>query len=133
MTNRDIRFAGDDSVKVSDLMTTDLVTIKEGENPVNARALLHKHRIERVLVVDDTYKCVGLVTVKDMEKARTFPNASKDERGRLLVAAASTVGEAGYERAVALIEAGVDAVVIDTAHGHSSKVLESVKRLKKSY
>ncbi|WP_416877480.1 IMP dehydrogenase [Litorimonas sp.] len=133
VTNRDVRFADDPSVSVKDLMTTELVTVKEGASESEARALLHKHRIERLLVVDDAYNCVGLITVKDMDKAENFPNACKDEKGRLRVAAASTVGQAGYDRAVALIEAGADAVVIDTAHGHSSKVLETVKQLKNDY
>ncbi len=133
VTNRDVRFADDPTVSVRDLMTTDLVTVQEGATESEARSLLHKHRIERLLVVDDAYNCVGLITVKDMDKAESFPNACKDEKGRLRVAAASTVGQAGYDRAVALIEAGVDAVVIDTAHGHSSKVLDTVRRLKKDY
>mgnify|MGYP003111811531 CR=1 FL=1 len=133
VTNRDVRFADDPSVSVKDLMTTELVTVKEGASESEARALLHTHRIERLLVVDDAYNCVGLITVKDMDKAENFPNACKDEKGRLRVAAASTVGQAGYDRAVALIEAGADAVVIDTAHGHSSKVLETVKQLKDDY
>jgi len=114
-------------------MTTDLVTVKEGASEKEARALLHKHRIERLLVVDDKFRCVGLITVKDMDKALSAPNACKDEHGRLRVAAASTVGEAGYERSEALIEAGVDALVIDTAHGHSIKVIEQVQRIKKAY
>jgi len=97
------------------------------------KLVLHKHRIERLLVVDDDFRCVGLITVKDMEKAENYPTASKDEHGRLLVAAASTVGDAGFERAQALIDAGVDAVVIDTAHGHSSKVIEQVTRIKKAF
>ena len=133
VTNRDIRFATDPKVRVADLMTTDLVTVKEGTSETEARALLHKHRIERLLVVDDDFKCVGLITVKDMEKAETHPHACKDDKGRLRVAAASTVGDAGYDRAVALIEAGVDAVVIDTAHGHSSSVIAQVARLKKEF
>ena len=133
VTNRDIRFATDPNVRVADLMTTDLVTVKEGTSETESRALLHKHRIERLLVVDDDFKCVGLITVKDMEKAESHPHACKDEKGRLRVAAASTVGDAGYERAVALIDAGVDAVVIDTAHGHSSSVIEQVTRLKKEF
>lgn len=133
VTNRDVRFADNPDQKVSDLMTTDLVTVKQGASEKKARTLLHKHRIERLLVVDDKYHCVGLVTVKDMDKAESFPNACKDEHGRLRVAAASTVGDAGYDRAIALISAGADAVVIDTAHGHSSKVIETVKRLKKNY
>lgn len=133
VTNRDVRFADDPDQKVADLMTRELVTVKEGATEVEARALLHKHRIERLIVVDDDYRCVGLITVKDMDKAENFPNACKDEKGRLRVAAASTVGDAGYDRAIALLSAGADAVVIDTAHGHSSKVIEQVKRLKKNY
>jgi len=133
VTNRDVRFAKDPGQKVSELMTTDLVTVKEGATESEAQALLHKHRIERLLVVDDHYRCVGLITVKDMDKAASFPNACKDKRGRLRVAAASTVGDAGYARAEALIDAGADAVVIDTAHGHSIKVIEQVERLKKAY
>ncbi len=133
VTNRDVRFADDPTQKVRDLMTTDLVTVRVGVSEAEARALLHKHRIEKLIVVDKNYRCVGLITVKDMEKALNFPNACKDGQGRLRVAAASTVGDAGYERAVALIAAGVDAVVIDTAHGHSSAVGEQVRRLKKSH
>ncbi len=133
VTNRDVRFASDPGEKVSSLMTTDLVTVKQGTSEKEARALLHKHRIERLLVVDDNFKCVGLITVKDMDKAESYPNAAKDEHGRLRVAAASTVGDAGYARGEALIDAGVDALVIDTAHGHSSKVIEQVARLKKAY
>ncbi|GLQ19067.1 IMP dehydrogenase [Algimonas porphyrae] len=133
ITNRDVRFADDPTQKVRDLMTTDLVTVKEGVTQLEARALLHKHRIEKLLVVDDDYRCVGLITVKDMEKALTYPNACKDASGSLRVAAASTVGDAGYERAVALIEAGVDALVIDTAHGHSSAVGAQVTRIKAAY
>ena len=133
VTNRDVRFATNPSEKVADLMTTELVTVKVGASEKEARALLHKHRIERLIVVDDHYRCVGLITVKDMDKAENHPNACKDEKGRLRVAAASTVGDAGYDRAIALIAAGADAVVIDTAHGHSAKVIETVKRLKKNY
>ena len=133
VTNRDVRFADDPEELVSNLMTTNIVTVKEGISESEARALLHKHRIERLLVVDDRYRCVGLITVKDMDKALSHPNACKDNRGRLRVAAASTVGQSGYDRAIALIDAGVDAVVIDTAHGHSNKVIEIVKRLKTDY
>jgi len=133
VTNRDVRFADDPEELVSNLMTTNIVTVKEGISESEARALLHKHRIERLLVVDDKYRCVGLITVKDMDKALSHPNACKDSRGRLRVAAASTVGQSGYDRAIALMDAGVDAVVIDTAHGHSSKVIEIVKRLKTDY
>jgi len=133
VTNRDVRFATDPNESVANLMTRELVTVKEGVSGEQARALLHKHRIERLLVVDDQYRCVGLITVKDMDKALSHPNACKDDKGRLRVAAASTVGDAGYERAMALIDAGVDAVVIDTAHGHSSKVIDQVLRLKKEF
>ena len=133
VTNRDVRFAEDPTELVANLMTMELVTVKAGVKEEEARALLHKHRIERLLVVDDNFHCVGLITVKDMDKAENFPNACKDNKGRLRVAAASTVGDAGYDRAIALISAGADAVVIDTAHGHSSKVIETVKRLKKNY
>ena len=133
VTNRDVRFANDPSEKVSDLMTRELVTVKAGVTEDEARSLLHKHRIERLIVVDENYRCTGLITVKDMDKAESFPNACKDEKGRLRVAAASTVGDAGYDRAIALISAGADAVVIDTAHGHSIKVIEQVRRLKKNY
>lgn len=131
ITNRDVRFADDMNESVASLMTREnLVTVKPGVDQAEARRLLHKHRIERLLVVDDAGHCVGLMTVKDMIKAEAYPNAAKDEHGRLRVAAASTVGDAGFERAQALIDAGVDAVVIDTAHGMSASVLEQVKRIK---
>ncbi len=133
VTNRDVRFADDPSQLVRDLMTTELVTGKIGVTQAEARALLHKHRIEKLIVVDDNYNAVGLITVKDMEKAENFPNACKDHSGSLRVAAASTVGDAGYERALSLIEAGVDALVIDTAHGHSSAVGKQVSRIKKEF
>ena len=133
VTNRDVRFSNDPNALVSDLMTKDVVTVKSGVSEDEARSLLHKFRIERLVVVDDNKKCIGLITVKDMEKAENHPNACKDKTGSLRVAAASTVGDDGYDRAVALIEAGVDAVVIDTAHGHSIKVVEQVKRLKDSH
>ncbi|WP_031554942.1 IMP dehydrogenase [Parvularcula oceani] len=133
LTNRDMRFASDPDQPIRELMTSrDLAVVREGGSQDEARALMHKRRIERVIVVDDDYRCVGLVTVKDMEKSKTYPLAVKDEAGRLRVAAASTVGDQGYERALALIDAGVDIVVIDTAHGHSSKVAEQVTRLKKA-
>ena len=133
ITNRDTRFATDPSEKVSAMMTTDLITVAEGTSEESARELLHTHKIEQVLVVNKKFHCVGLITVKDMEKALSYPNACKDEHGRLRVGAASTVGEAGYERSVALIEAGADVIVIDTAHGHSIKVIEQVRRVKKTY
>ncbi len=133
VTNRDVRFASNPNEQVSELMTKELVTVKEGASEKEARALLHKHRIERLLVVDDDFRCVGLITVKDMEKAESHPNACKDSQGRLRVAAASTVGDDGYHRAVALINAGVDTVVIDTAHGHSMSVIQQVKRIKSDF
>ena len=131
LTNRDMRFA-DMNERVSDLMTKEnLITVRDGVNEGDAKKLLHKHRIERVIVVDGGNKVTGLITVKDFEKAQAFPNRAKDERGRLLVGAASTIGDAGYERSLALIEAGADVVVIDTAHGHSSSVLAAVSRVKR--
>ncbi len=133
ITNRDVRFATDPKELVRNLMTTELVTVKVGVSEKQARALLHEHRIERLLVVDSKFRCVGLITVKDMDKAESAPNACKDDHGRLRVAAASTVGDSGFERCVALIEAGVDAIVIDTAHGHNIEVARQVKRLKKAY
>jgi len=131
ITNRDVRFADDMSASVASMMTREnLVTVKPGVDQTEARRLLHKHRIERLLVVDETGHCVGLMTVKDMEKAQAHPNAAKDEHGRLRVAAATTVGDAGFERAEALLDAGVDVLVIDTAHGMSASVIEQVRRIK---
>ena len=132
LTNRDVRFATDTRQKVSELMTKEkLVTVRESVGQVEAKKLLHQHRIEKLLVVDAQYRCVGLITVKDIEKAVANPNACKDEQGRLRVAAATSVGEAGYARSEALIDAGVDLVVVDTAHGHSRRVLEVVTRIKR--
>ncbi|HEX2652571.1 MAG TPA: IMP dehydrogenase [Xanthobacteraceae bacterium] len=132
LTNRDVRFARDPRQPVAELMTKDnLVTVREGVGHEEAKRLLHQHRIEKLLVVDVQYRCVGLVTVKDIEKAVANPNACKDEQGRLRVAAATTVGDAGFDRTERLIAAGVDLVVVDTAHGHSRRVLESVSRIKK--
>jgi IMP dehydrogenase len=134
LTNRDMRFAKDPEQKISELMTSeDLATVREGEDIETIRDLIHDRRIERLIVVDDDYRCVGLITVKDMENAERHPFAVKDKEGRLRVAAASTVGDSGYERAAALIEAGVDVLVIDTAHGHSSKVAEQVRRVKREW
>jgi IMP dehydrogenase len=132
LTNRDVRFADDLSQRVSELMTRDrLITVRDSVKQDEARRLFHKHRIEKLLVVDDDGHCVGLLTVKDIEKAILNPNACKDEAGRLRVAAATTTGDAGFERAERLIDAGVDLVVIDTAHGHSQKVLDAVTRVKR--
>ncbi|MBB5046274.1 IMP dehydrogenase [Rhodopseudomonas rhenobacensis] len=133
LTNRDVRFATDPNQKISELMTHEnLVTVGEGVKQDEAKRMLHQHRIEKLLVVDDQYRCVGLITVKDMEKAVAHPLASKDAQGRLRVAAATTVGEGGFERTEALIDAGVDVIVVDTAHGHSSRVLDAVNRIKRS-
>lgn len=131
LTNRDVRFAQDKRQPIAELMTKKLVTIREGVGQEEARRLLHEHRIEKLLVVDEDYRCVGLVTVKDIEKATQHPNACKDPEGRLRVAAASTVGDHGYERALQLIDAGADCIVIDTAHGHSQAVIDQVARVKR--
>jgi IMP dehydrogenase len=132
LTNRDVRFATDPRQTVAELMTKDkLITVREGVGQDEAKRLLHQHRIEKLVVVDDQYRCVGLITVKDIEKAVANPNACKDEQGRLRVAAATTVGDKGHERTEQLIEAGVDLVVVDTAHGHSKLVLDAVTRIKK--
>jgi len=136
LTNRDVRFADNPHQPVSELMTAHtvdkpLVTVEEGVSRDEAKRLLHQHRIEKLLVVDDEFRCIGLITVKDIEKAQQFPNACKDEQGRLRVAAATGVGEAGHERAKALIEAEVDVIVVDTAHGHSSGVIDAVAGVKK--
>lgn len=131
ITNRDTRFVEDLNQPVASLMTKDVVTVKMDTDIAVARALLHKNRIERLVIVDNDGKCLGLLTVKDMDKAAVNPNAAKDGAGRLRVAAASTVGDAGFERTEALIAAGADAVIIDTAHGHSAAVAKAVKRAKK--
>lgn len=132
LTNRDVRFASDPSQKIHELMTHEnLVTVRENVQQSEAKRLLHHNRIEKLLVVDNAGRCVGLITVKDIERSQLNPNASKDSQGRLRAAAASTVGEDGFERAQRLIDAGVDVLVIDTAHGHSQKVLDAVKRIKK--
>jgi IMP dehydrogenase len=132
LTNRDMRFEGDANVPASALMTREnLITVGEGIDHREARELLRKHKIERLIVVDEAYRAVGLITVKDIEKAQAHPLAAKDDKGRLLVGAASTVGDAGFERSMGLVDAGVDVVVIDTAHGHSSQVAQAVSRLKR--
>ncbi len=132
LTNRDMRFEGSDDVPAKVLMTSEnLVTVREGCTQAEARDLLRKHKIERLIVVDDAYRAVGLITVKDMEKAQAHPIAAKDAQGRLLVGAASTVGDGGLERSLALVDAGVDVVVIDTAHGHNADVGRAVARLRR--
>jgi IMP dehydrogenase len=132
LTNRDVRFATDPRHKVAELMTKDrLITVREGTTQDEAKQLLHQHRIEKLLVVDDQFRCVGLITVKDIEKAVANPNACKDAQGRLRVAAATTVGAIGRERTERLVDAGVDLVVVDTAHGHSKHVIEAVDWIKR--
>ncbi|MEL7446168.1 MAG: IMP dehydrogenase [Pseudomonadota bacterium] len=131
VTNRDVRFAENPSQPVRELMTTErLATVPLGTSQEDARRLLHQRRIEKLLVVDDDYRCIGLITVKDMEKAVTYPDATKDAAGRLRVAAATTVGDNGFARTEALIDAEVDVVIIDTAHGHNKDVARAVERVK---
>jgi|TARA_R110001583_G_scaffold39741_1_gene127281 IMP dehydrogenase len=131
LTNRDVRFASNRAQPVSELMTYEnLITVTENVNTDEAKKLLHQHRIEKLLVVDDAYRCTGLITVKDIEKAKLHPNACKDASGRLRAAAATGVGEDGFRRSMALIEAEVDVLVIDTAHGHSAGVIAAVERIK---
>ena len=128
LTNRDVRFVDDLTVKVKDLMTRrNLVTVRSCVAPDEAKRLFHQHRIEKLLVIDEQRRCIGLITVKDLEKTSNFPQANRDEQGRLRVAAAIGVGDKELERAQLLIEAGVDALVIDTAHGHTKAVLEQLK------
>jgi IMP dehydrogenase len=127
-----VRFATDPRQKVAELMTKErLITVREGVGQDEAKRLLHQYRIEKLLVVDNQYRCVGLITVKDIEKAVANPHACKDEQGRLRVAAATTVGDKGFDRTERLVESGADLVVVDTAHGHSRSVLEAVTRIKR--
>ncbi|GCE82884.1 IMP dehydrogenase [Komagataeibacter diospyri] len=131
LTNRDVRFATDPAQRVYELMTREnLVTVRNNVDRDEARQLLHRHRIEKLLVIDDEDRCIGLITVKDMDRAVQYPQANKDSLGRLLCAAATGVGDDGVARARELIAAGVDVVVIDTAHGHSSGVLKSIERIR---
>ena len=133
VTHRDVRFATEPSLRVYELMTREgLVTVTADVDPQEARRLLHKHRIEKLLVVDDAYRCIGLITVKDMDKAESHPLANKDELGRLRVAAATGVGPEGQQRALALVAAEADVIVVDTAHGHSQGVLATVTAIKKA-
>jgi IMP dehydrogenase len=132
LTHRDTRFAENPNQSVGELMTREnLATVKTGASQEEARRIFHQRRIEKLIVVDDDYRCVGLITVKDMDKAITYPNATKDVGGRLRVAAATTVGDAGFERTQALIDAECDLIVIDTAHGHSKMVATAVERVRK--
>ena len=130
ITNRDIRFVSDDSVEVSTMMTTGVVTVPEGVDPEEAKRLLHKHRIEKLVVVDDDGGCAGMMTVRDIQRSRDNPDSCKDSHGRLRVAAATGTGDKGVERALALFEAGADAVVVDTAHGHSHGVIDTVREIR---
>ncbi len=131
LTNRDVRFADNPMQPVKELMTSEnLATVSEGVSQEEARRLLHARRIEKLLVVDSDYHCVGLITVKDIEKAVLNPDATKDGAGRLRVAAASTVGDKGFERTQALVEAECDVIIIDTAHGHNKEVSRAVQRAK---
>ncbi|MEC7028779.1 MAG: IMP dehydrogenase, partial [Pseudomonadota bacterium] len=131
LTNRDVRFAENMEQPVRELMTAENLVKVVGEvDKAEARRLLHKHRIEKLLVVDEADKCIGLVTVKDIEKSDLYPNASKDGQGRLLVGAAVGTGNTGFERAEAMADAGLDIVVVDTAHGHSKNVIDTVKRIR---
>src|SRR5262249_1727542 len=132
LTNRDVRFATDPRQPVSQLMTKEkLITVRENIGMEEAKRLLHQHRIEKLLVVADKFRSLGLITVKDIEKAESHADAAKDEQGRLRVGAATTVGNDGIARTEALIAAGVDVVVVDTAHGHSARVIEAVARIKR--
>lgn len=132
LTHRDVRFATNLQAPVHELMTKDkLVTVRENVDREEAKRLLHTHRIEKLIVVDDAYQCIGLITVKDIEKAQRYPYACKDSQGRLRAAAATTVGEDGHERTERLIAAGCDLIVVDTAHGHSERVLAAVSRIKR--
>ena len=135
LTNRDVRFATDNAQLISELMTPreQLVTVEQGVSMIEAKRLLHAHRIEKLLVVDQKFRCVGLITVKDIEKSQTNPNACKDAIGRLRAGAAIGIGKDGQRRTAALIEAEVDVIVVDTAHGHSEGVLEMVAWIKKNY
>ena len=134
LTNRDVRFARDMSQKINELMTSEnLITVNEGISTEDAKNLLHQHRIEKLMVTDETGKCIGLITVKDIEKSQLNPYASKDSKGRLLVGAAIGVGSEAMTRAEQLIEAGVDVLVIDTAHGHSEKVISTLKNIKSKF
>nr|WP_137678237.1 IMP dehydrogenase [Parerythrobacter lutipelagi] len=131
LTNRDVRFAENPMQPVRELMTTEnLAVVPLGTGQEEARRLLHQRRIEKLLVVDDDYRCIGLITVKDIEKAVNYPDATKDHSGRLRVAAATTVGDKGFARTEALIDAEVDVVIIDTAHGHNKDVAKAVERAK---
>ena len=134
VTNRDVRFLTDKNLKISDIMTKEnLITVNSSISDREAKELLQQHRIEKLIVVDNQYKCTGLITVKDIQKSKEFPNACKDNMGRLRVAAAVGTGADYIDRAEALLEAGVDILIVDTAHGHSKGVIDTVNHIKKTY
>lgn len=133
VTHRDVRFAENLKQPIKELMTTKVISVKEGVSQEQAKKLLHKNRIEKLVVVDKKGKCIGLVTVKDMEKAQQHPNACKDDKGRLRVTAAVGTGKDGFKRATALIEAEVDAIIVDTAHGHSKSVIKTIEQIRKNH
>jgi IMP dehydrogenase len=133
ITNRDLRFAKNTKAKVKDLMTKNVVTVNQGVKSDDAKKLLHEHRIEKLVVVNKQFQCVGLITVKDLEKSQLYPDASKDSKQSLMVAGAIGVGDEGLIRAEHLIESGVDALILDTAHGHSDSVFLALKNIKKNF
>ena len=133
ITNRDLRFTKNLKAKVKDLMTKKVITVNEGVNSEQAKKLLHKYRIEKLVVVNKQFKCTGLITVKDLEKSQVFPDASKDKNQSLRVAGAIGVNKEGLNRAELLLESGADALILDTAHGHSQSVINTVKNIKKKF
>ena len=133
ITNRDLRFTKNLKAKVKDLMTKKVITVNEGVNSEYAKKLLHKYRIEKLVVVNKQFKCTGLITVKDLEKSQVFPDASKDKNQSLRVAGAIGVNKEGFNRAELLLESGADALILDTAHGHSQSVINTVKNIKKKF
>jgi IMP dehydrogenase len=134
LTNRDVRFVTDETILVSELMTShNLVTVKGNINLEEAKSILHAHRIEKLLVINENNSLIGLITVKDIQRAGLYPNATKDSHGRLMCGAATSVGDAGYERAIALIQAETDVIIVDTAHGHSKSVIDTVQKIKQAY
>ena len=132
LTNRDVRFVTDKKIKVKDLMTKELVTAKVGTSLTEAKKILFKNKIEKLIIVDNNFKCKGLITVKDIQKSQIYPEAAKDNKGSLIVAAAVGTGPESFQRAEQLAEAGVDVIVLDTAHGHSVSVLKTLEKIKKN-
>ena len=132
LTNRDVRFVTDKKIKVKDLMTKELVTAKVGTSLTEAKKILFKNKIEKLIIVDNNFKCKGLITVKDIQKSQIYPEAAKDNKGSLIVAAAVGTGPESFQRAEQLAEAGADVIVLDTAHGHSVSVLKTLEKIKKN-